>query len=109
MGITINKQFSKKGPGLVCCQRHITSTSYHATNFWLQNWINLVYLSTGQIPIEKNLALNNLIDPKIVLGFSACITCLNANRPVSKKVGVRITSILTHLVLHDRLEPYTKV
>ena len=51
--ITIKRKFSKRGPGLVCCQRQSTRTSYQSTTDSIQYRINLVHLSTGWIPIEN--------------------------------------------------------
>ena len=45
--------FSKRGPGSDCCQRHIPRTNYHTITDWLQYRINLVHLSTSQIPKEN--------------------------------------------------------
>ena len=72
-----------KGQQSVFYQRHLSRTSYHARNDWLQYQINLVTIVPVNIQQETNLTLNDQIDPQIVLGFSArtqyakfCLLCV---------------------------------
>ena len=74
---------SMKGHQSVFCQINIPRTSYHASNDWLQYQINLVTIVPVGFQQKNNLALNDFIDPKIILSFSArtwyekwCLFCV---------------------------------
>ena len=57
---------------LVFCKHHSSRTSYHARTDWLQYWINLVTLLPVKFQQKTNISLNDLLDPQIIIGFSAC-------------------------------------
>ena len=57
---------------LVFCQRNGSSNSYPGRADWLQYRINLVTRVPANFQQKTNIALNDRLDPKIVLVFSAC-------------------------------------
>ena len=62
----------KRGIWSVFCQHHSSRTSYQARNDWLQYRINLVTRIPVNFQYKTNLALNDYLDPQIILRFSAC-------------------------------------
>ena len=72
-----------RGQQLVFCQRHISRTSYRNKTDWLQYRINLV----TRVPVDSqqktDISINDQLDPKIILMFSAltryakwCLLCV---------------------------------
>ena len=61
-----------RGQLLVFCQCHSSRTIYHARTDWLQYLISLVPSVPVYLQQKTNLALNDPLEPQIVLRFSAC-------------------------------------
>ena len=60
-----------RGQHLFFCQRHISSISYHARTDWLQYRINLFTIIPVDLQQKTNLALNDWLEPRFFLVFSA--------------------------------------
>ena len=58
---------TKRGQRSLFCQLRTPRTIYHTTTDWLHYEINLFHLSTGRIPTEDHLALDDQLKPQIVL------------------------------------------
>ena len=55
---------------IICfCLNHISRTIYHSRTDWLQYRINLVTRVLVDLQQKKNLALNDQLDPQVVLVF----------------------------------------
>ena len=60
-----------RGQGLVFYQCHNLRTTYHAMTDWLQYRINIVTRTLVDFQQKTNLSLNDQLDPKLFLMFSA--------------------------------------
>ena len=98
----------KRGPWSVFCQRHRSRTSYHSSTDWVLYRIKLSLLSNGQITIEKQYWSQWSVWTSNSSAIQ-CTTCFYAYISMCINFGVQITRILTNIVLHDRLDPFTKV
>ena len=90
------------------CACHISRTSFNSWTGWVPYQIKILHKSTSQFLNIKQPHDQQSADPSNRSAVQRTM-CLKANGPVSLQVGVQITRKLTNLLLHDRLEPYTKV
>ena len=90
------------------CQRHIPRKSFNSWTDWVPYQIRLRHESTGRFLTINQPNYQQLADPSNRPAVQRT-TCLKANGPVPLQVGVQITRESTNVVLHDILEPYTKV
>ena len=77
----------------------------HTHTDWIQQWIGVVNLK----PSIKNISpfLLTTINPHYHSDVQ-CTVCLNAYRPVSRKMCVWKMMKFTNIVSHDRFETFTK-